>query len=332
MENRCQIIELKSSGDEHRHQFAREILAGLRLKPKQLLSTYHYDQEGSRLFQKITELDEYYLTSCEREIFRNHHHEIAALLCDDVLHIIELGVGDGHKSMILLEHFLSRRQKFRYIPIDISREAFRQLNARYQDHCPEILDSTTLLQMNYQTALDKLPEKEGGHRVVLFLGSSIGNLTDMEALQFLFELRMVLSHGDWILIGFDLIKDIAVMERAYNDHAQTTAAFNLNLLTRINREFDANFSAQHFQFRSYFDFQTHAIESWLVSLRDQQVEIPGLGFSLRLETNEGIHVETSRKYQPQEILQLARQSGFKVKAEFYDSRRYFLDTLWQIDK
>ena len=332
MENRCKIIELKPSGDEHRHQFARTILAGLRQKPKRLPYSYHYDQEGSRLFQKISELDEYYLTSCEREIFRNHHHEIAAMLCDEPLYIIELGAGDGHKTLMLLEHFLSSHRKFRYIPIDISREAFRQLNARYQDHCPELLDSTTLLQMNYQTAFDNLPETEGGHRVVLFLGSSIGNLTETEALQFLFELRMALSHGDWILTGFDLIKDIDVMERAYNDHAQITAAFNLNLLTRINHEFDANFSAQHFQFRSYFDFQTHAIESWLVSLKDQQVEIPGLGLSLRLETNEGIHVETSRKYQPREILRLARQTGFKVKADFYDSRRYFMDTLWQIEK
>jgi L-histidine Nalpha-methyltransferase len=110
VENRCEIVELKSSGDEHRHQFTRIILAGLKQKPKQLPYTYHYDQEGRRLFQKISELDEYYLTSCEREIFLNHHHEIAAMLCDEAMYIFKLGVGDGHKAMILLEHFFPRER------------------------------------------------------------------------------------------------------------------------------------------------------------------------------------------------------------------------------
>jgi len=318
--------------DEYRHEFARAVLEGLTKAPKQLPYAYHYDGEGCRLFQKITEQDEYYLTHCEREIFRNHYKEMASILRDESLFIIELGVGDGHKTMILLEHFLADHQRFRYVPIDISQEAFRQLHERYQDERPELLDSITLLQMNYQTALYKLPVADHGHRVVLFLGSSIGNFTAAEAIRFLLELHMVLGNGDWILIGFDLIKDISMMERAYNDPAQMTAAFNLNVLTRINRELGANFSTQQFQFRSYFDFRTQAIESWLVSRKRQKVDIPGLGLSFRIEANEGIHVETSRKYLPEEILRLAQQTGFRVKADFYDPRRYFLDTLWQVEK
>lgn len=313
------------------HQdFALDVLLGLSKCPKTLSSKYLYDAEGDRLFQQITKLPEYYLTRCEFETLQNHKHEIADLIGGNPFNLVELGAGDGHKTEVLLEHFLKRGLDFRYVPIDISEAAVQGLVgglARYSPHL-----KIEGLVAEYFNGLKWLSNLNEQHNVVLFLGSNIGNFGHSEIRVFLHSLWNALNDGDHVLIGFDLKKDIQQLLRAYNDSQGITAQFNLNLLRRINRELGGNFDLDLFQYYSTYNVLSGAIESYLVSCKKQVVYIETLSQSFDFQAWESLHTEQSHKFLKSDIIRLAQETGFKIVNQFSDSRQCFVDSLWQVTK
>jgi dimethylhistidine N-methyltransferase len=310
--------------------FALDVLLGLSQSPKALSSKYFYDAEGDRLFQQIMELPEYYLTQCEFEILRTHKGRISKAFGCSRFNLVELGAGDGQKTRILLDHFLSTDLDFRYIPIDISESVVQELVGELRQHAPS-LDVEGLVT-DYFDGLKWLSNLNHCANVVLFLGSNIGNFSASEATHFLHSLWNALNDGDYLYIGFDLRKDMDTMIRAYNDSAGVTAQFNLNLLRRINRELGGDFDPGQFEFYSTYNTSSGAMESYLVSRCRQTVHIETLGESFNFEPWEAVHTELSHKYLDSDIAEMAREAGFEVIEQFYDSRHYFTDSLWRVKK
>ncbi|MCB1170461.1 MAG: L-histidine N(alpha)-methyltransferase [Leptospiraceae bacterium] len=310
--------------------FFRDVVRGLESTPRSLPSRYFYDDKGSKLFQDITELEEYYPAACEREILAGQSDAIAAYLGDD-FGLIELGPGDGHKSYHLLEALLSRRAHFRYYPVDISAGIMPPLQRNLAGL--EDLEFHGLVG-DYEDGLQYLSGREERH-VVLFLGSSIGNFNLDESADFLRRLRMSLHSGDLLLIGFDLVKDPSILIPAYSDSKGITRQFNLNLLSRMNRELDADFDPDAFLHHAAFNPRNHAMESYLISTREQTVSLheplSGMQRSFSLDCFEAVQTETSQKYTVADMEDLARRSGFRIEASFQDSRGYFTDSLWIAD-
>ncbi|MCB1138498.1 MAG: L-histidine N(alpha)-methyltransferase [Leptospiraceae bacterium] len=310
--------------------FYRDVVQGLECRPRSLPSRYFYDDRGSELFQAITELEEYYPAACEREILSGQSGTIAEYLGDD-FGLIELGPGDGHKSYHLLEALLSRKASFRYYPVDISAGIIPPLQQNLAG-----LDQLQFhgLVGDYEAGLQYLNGRERRH-VVLFLGSSIGNFSMDESADFLRRLRMSLHAKDLLLIGFDLVKDPSILIPAYSDCAGITRQFNLNLLLRMNRELNADFDPDHFLHHAAFNPRNHAMESYLISLKEQTVSLQDpiscLQSSFTLGCFEAVQTETSQKYTEADIKDLASRSGFRIEANFQDSRGYFTDSLWIAD-
>lgn len=315
-----------------KQQFALDVLMGLSEQRKTISSKYFYDDEGSRLFQKITQLPEYYLTGCEFEIFQNYREEIADLIGDRAIHLIELGPGDGHKTNILLEHFLDRKMDFRYVPIDISESAMKELVESLFSMFPNLdVNGVVSEYFNGIKWLNKIKDRERTN-FVLFMGSNIGNFNRARSRVFLRSLWNVLNHNDFVLIGFDLKKDIEIMLRAYNDSEGITRDFNVNLLRRINRELGSNFNIAKFDHFSHYDVFSGAMESYLVSREAQTVFIQEIGQSFSFQAWEPIHTEYSYKYLESDIQSLAQETGFIIEKQFYDSKRYFTDSIWRVNK
>jgi L-histidine N-alpha-methyltransferase len=315
---------------ESHESFALDVLIGLSQTPKSLPSKYFYDEQGSRLFQQITELPEYYLTQCETEIFHSKKDEIARLINGSRFNLVELGAGDGRKTKILLEHFLKAGLAFRYVPLDICEAAVEGLIGGFDKHLPQV--PMEGLVADYCNGLKWLSNTNGHRNVVLFLGSSIGNFSYSETREFLYGLWNALEDGDYLLIGFDLKKDIQLLERAYNDSQDVTAQFNLNLLHRINRELGGNFNTDQFQHYSSYNALSGAIESYLISRQEQVVDIEALNQSFSFESWEPIHTEYSYKYLESDIASLAEETGFTIVTQLMDSKKYFVDSLWQVSK
>lgn len=311
-------------------EFALDTLLGLSKSPKAMSSKYLYDSEGDKLFQQIMQLPEYYPTQCEFEIFENHKDEIVELLGNGRVNLVELGVGDGQKTEILLQHSMKRGLDFRYVPIDISETAVQGLAGSLDQYSPHL--EMEGLVAEYFDGLKWLSNTKHEHNVVLFLGSNIGNFSRSEAKVFLHSLWNALNNGDHILIGFDLKKDIQQMVRAYNDTQGITAQFNLNLLHRINRELGADFNVDQFQYYNSYNVFSGAMESYLVSRQRQVVYIETLNQTFTLEPWEPIHTEYSHKYLESDITTLAEETGFQDIRRFYDLRHYFVDCVWQVRK
>jgi L-histidine N-alpha-methyltransferase len=315
---------------ESHEAFALDVLIGLSQTPKSLPSKYFYDEEGSKLFQQITELPEYYLTQCESEIFHSKKDEIARLVNGSRFNLVELGAGDGRKTKILLEHFLKAGLDFRYVPIDICEAAVEGLIGGLNKHLSKVpLEG---LVADYCHGLKWLSNTNGHRNVVLFLGSSIGNFSYSEAREFLLGLWNALEDGDYLLIGFDLKKDIQLLEQAYNDLQDVTARFNLNLLHRINRELGGNFEVDQFQHYSTYNALSGAMESYLISRQEQVVDIEALNQSFSFEAWEPVHTEYSYKYLESDITSLAEETGFTIVTQLMDSKNYFVDSVWQVSK
>lgn len=311
--------------------FAMDVLVSLSERPKRLPSKYFYDDIGSDLFQKIMNLEEYYPTACEREILESHGRSILATCAAERLNVVDLGAGDGAKTMVLLSALAQSGIDFRYVPIDISEGAMAGLVARVRDELPGVVVEGLVCE--YVDGLTWLAENRSERtNLVLFLGSNIGNFDRPRARAFLRLLWTALKPGDFTLIGFDLKKDIDVLLDAYNDSKGVTAAFNLNLLTRINRELEADFEVERFRHFGTFDVFSGAMKSYLVSLDEQEVRIGALGRSFHFEPWEPIHTEYSYKYLERDIQGLARDTGFAIEAQYRDSKRYFTDSLWRVVK
>ncbi len=315
---------------QYPQEFATEVLTGLSHPLKWLPTKYIYDDTGSELFRRIMDLPEYYLTRCEVEVLENHRTEMREALSDYTFNLVELGAGDGKKTRILLKELLNNRLEFHYIPIDISKSAINGLLKDLTLTFSEL--KMEGLVTEYFDGLRRLRDLNRRRNVVLFLGSSIGNFTPSETQTFLSNLWHALNDGDYVMIGFDLKKDIEIMLKAYADSQGVTAQFNLNLLKRINQELGGNFDLNQFHFYSTYDPFQGAIQSYVISQKEQKVFIEGLNRSFSFVQWEAIHTESSYKFRIEDIEQLAHRNQFEVVAHFSDSRKYFVDTLWKVRK
>jgi dimethylhistidine N-methyltransferase len=304
-----------SGADEQTARFAEDVLAGLALPQKAIPAKYFYDTAGSRLFDRICALPEYYPTRTELDILRAHAAEMAEHAGPDA-EVVEFGAGSSIKIRILLDALEHPRA---FLPIDISGEhllaAAAELRKSYPD--VEILPVTG----DFTRSLD-LPEVSGaGRRIGFFPGSTIGNFTRDAAEAFLREARTTLGEGSDFIVGVDLKKDRAVLEAAYNDSAGVTAAFDLNLLRRINRELGGTFDLARFVHRAFYNAEEGRIEMHLESLADQSVSVAGRSFAFA--RGETIHTENSCKYSLAEIAELAGRAGWTVARQWTNAQSLF---------
>ncbi|MDF2553959.1 MAG: dimethylhistidine N-methyltransferase [Chryseobacterium sp.] len=309
-------------------KFRSDIINGLKSNPKKLSSKYFYDKIGDRLFQEIMAMPEYYLTKCELDIFKNKTENLTRLIAseNEPFDLIELGAGDAMKSTYLLKYLVEKGKDFTYMPIDISGNILSVLNEKLSSEIPDL--EIVSLEGDYFEMLDKAASMSSRRKVVLFLGSNVGNMNKDEAESFCIKLNKNLNSGDVALIGFDLKKNPHIILNAYNDQTGITAAFNLNLLTRINHELNADFAVENFQHYQTYDPVSGACRSYLVSLKDQNITIENKVISFK--ENELIDMEVSQKFSESEISKLAEKSGFKVLGEIKDSKNWFVDSVWKV--
>lgn len=328
-----EVLDARKAGQfrDERREFALDVLEGLSERPKRLASRWFYDERGSKLFARIMDVPQYYLTDCEREILDLRARDIVAPLADGPFDLVDLGAGDGRKTQIVLERVVGGGLDVRYVPIDISEQAVEGVVTRMASELPDL--SIHGLVSEYTDGLHWLgAQKTGRKKLVLFLGSNIGNFNKSQARAFLRRLWTVLDGGDHVLIGFDLKKDIDLLLSAYNDPLGVTSEFNLNLLHRINRELDGDFRVEEFRHFGTYNVFSGAMESYLVSLTPQRVTIGELAQTFEFDAWEPIHTEYSYKYLESDIVALAEATGFEVVSEFRDRRGWFVDALWRVVK
>lgn len=308
-------------------QFYKDVIAGLKSNPKQLNSKYFYDANGDKLFQDLMNCEEYYPTNCELEIFSEKTAEIceAIIGSGDAFDLIELGAGDATKSSYLLQYLIDKKADFSYLPIDISDNVISYLNITLPVTLPGL--QITGLNGEYFEMLEKAKILSNKRKVVMFLGSNIGNMPVNIAENFCRELRDHLSAGDMLLIGMDLKKNPKTILAAYNDKEGITQNFNLNLLERINRELNADFDVTKFDHYPTYDPETGACKSYLISLTDQKVKINGTEI-IHFEKDEYIFMEISQKFTVQQTDDMAVKAGFKAIHRFFDSKKWFIDAIW----
>ena len=306
--------------------FAQLVREGLiREGQKELPSKFFYDEVGSGLFDLICLLPEYGLTRAEERILSRHASEIVQHLPQPVA-VAELGSGTGRKTRHILEA-LCRRHTLSYYPIEISPSALAACERELNDiRCISIVG----LEREYLDGLLEVAARrgEGQHLLVLFLGSTIGNFDGDAGIRFLRQLREILWEGDFLLLGADLEKPVETLLAAYDDPLGVTAAFNRNLLARINRELGANFALGQFTHQAIFNQQTRSVEMHLRSLDEQFVAIPGADLVVQIARGETIWTETSHKYSLGELRTMANQSGFRHAGIWLDSAWPFAENLW----
>jgi L-histidine N-alpha-methyltransferase len=309
------------------NQFLNEVINDLSQYPKKLSSKYFYDEKGDKLFQQIMECEEYYPTDCEMEIFKERTADLAITLKNgfNSFDLVELGAGDATKSSFLLQELINTQVDFTYMPIDISSNMIKYL----EDNLPNKIEGLKVQGLNgeYFEMLEKANVVSSRKKVVLMLGGNIGNDDPEDAAEFCRKICGSLQEGDLVLVGFDLKKNPATILAAYNDAGGFTRDFNLNLLLRINTELDGNFDLSQFEHYPSYDPESGACKSYLISKIDQMVVVAGREFFF--EKDEYIFMEISQKYSVEETDQMAHLTGFKPVKHFFDSKKWFLDTVWQ---
>lgn len=306
-------------------QFKIDVEAGLEKKPKEISSKYFYDKIGDALFVKIMQMPEYYLTRAEHEIFREKTQSIIdglKLEKEIYFELIELGAGDGTKTKELLRKLQKENFDFDYLPVDISQNALDQLENSLAKEIPEL--KVKKQQGDYFEVLASL--KNSSHpKVILFLGSNIGNLSDDLATKFIYQLGANLNKNDKLFLGVDLIKSVEVVLPAYNDAQGITRDFNLNLLSRMNRELEADFDLENFNHVPEYTEEEGIAKSFIESASDQHVTINKIGKTFHFKKGERIHTEISRKYNDEIIRKIIFNTDFKVTEKLMDSKEYFAD-------
>ena len=288
--------------------FEEAVRDGFAARPRRLPPRFFYDAEGSRLFDRITELPEYYVTRTEMDILRRHAGAVAPPAT-----VIEFGGGSGAKTRLLFDTWLRARRRMRYVLVDISAAALVQSAESLLAAYPGL--SVHAIRAEFEQAFDLMPP---GPSLVLFLGSNIGNFDADEARRFLSAL-----HGHRVLVGFDMIKDRDVLHAAYDDADGVTARFNLNVLARINRELGGTFDLDAWHHLAFYDEAEARIEMHLVSTHRQTVRIGALNDTVTFDAGERIHTENSYKFSPERIEALAHASGFRVIDRWTDEREWF---------
>lgn len=324
---RLRVLRLASRAAEG--GFAEDVRRGLTASPKRLFPKYFYDELGSQLFEAICLLPEYYLTRAEAEIFADRSAEIVeAAARGSRVTLFELGSGSATKTRRLVDALLARQGELLYVPVDISPAALEASAHALLEAFPAL--RVAAYAGDYDAALPRLAENFDGEAraLVLFLGSNVGNFDRDEARSFLRRVRRVLRAGDALLLGADLKKEAATLEAAYDDALGVTAAFNLNLLARINRELDADFRPRDFRHAAVYDGREGRVEMHLESLRDQRVRLRALDLSVTFREGERVHTENSYKYDLDELSALAHATGFTLARTWLDSRERFSSNLF----
>lgn len=308
--------------------FYHDVIQGLCAVNKSLPSKYFYDAHGDMLFQHIMQSPEYYLTRCEEEIFSRQTADIiqALFTTDQAVDLVELGAGDASKTVHLLQYLDTNGYAVHYRPIDISAHILRQLEADLSRNIPNL--SVTSFCGDYFDGLRALKSDNGKPKVVFFLGANIGNMSVTSALSFCQEMQRYLNPGDKVFMGFDLMKNPRIIQAAYDDEAGLTWQFNINLLSRMNRELQANFIEDLFEHYCQYDPVSGTCSSYLVSLSKHTVSFPGC--VIQFEKDEFIHMEISQKYRLQDIDMMARTAGFSPAQQFFDTRSWFTDVVWEV--
>jgi dimethylhistidine N-methyltransferase len=315
---------------------AEDVRRGLSTKPKRFLPKYFYDQLGSQLFEAICLLPEYYLTRAENEILETYSDEIVQSVPGDdgsaedssrggIVALIEMGSGSASKTRQIIEALLRKQDELLFIPVDISATALDSSSRILLQSYPQL--RVEAYAADYFAGLAELGKTKKGRTLALFLGSNISNFDPEEALKFLRALRQVLSAGDALLLGADLKKDKLILEAAYNDALGVTAAFNLNVLARINRELGGNFDLRAFQHRALYNEEVGRVEIYIESTRDQTVEISQLEMEVQFAEGEQIHTENSYKYDLSDIAKLAADTGFTRSRTWLDQKQQFSSSL-----
>lgn len=306
--------------------FARDVRDGLLARPKTLPFPYFYDVAGSALFEQICRLPEYYLTRTEDAILRDH----AAAMVDGrpgPPTLIELGSGSAEKTSRLIDAALARYGRLHYVPIDVSAGAVEASARRLVRTFPAL--RVTGYVGDYRGGLAEIAARSRGPKLVVFLGSSLGNYEPDAARALLAAVARVLGPDDRFLLGTDLAKDAALLEAAYDDPHGVTARFNLNLLVRINRELRADFVPERFRHRAVYRPDVGRVEMHLVSLADQTVTVAAAGVTVGFARGESIHTENSHKYTPDDLRDLAARGGFAEEASWTDPRGWFRVQRWR---
>lgn len=312
------------------NELTLRVMAGLKQTPKRLPAMYFYDEAGSRLFQRIMQLPAYYLTEAEREILTCQWPRLLDALAPDgrPFELIELGSGDGSKTLELCAAFAHAKADFVYVPVDISPHALNSLIKDFDQRLPGLPVRPRM--GDYFCGWHR--HSDTHRQIVMFMGSNLGNMDRDEALGFLRMIRSHMQEGDGLLLGLDLMKNPHTLLNAYNDPDGVTAAFNLNLLTRLNRELGMNFRLDRFSHYASYSPLDGAARSFLVSQDAQTVHSTRVDLSLRFEAGEVIYTEQSQKYNRAMIQQMAQDSGFAPALHLQDPQDRYCVSFWQAIK
>ncbi len=323
---RLRIIESGESASEPPNAFALAVRAGLRSDPKTLPCRYFYDEQGSRLFEQICDLPEYYLTRTEDSILLDHAHTMVAGWIDAPV-MVELGSGSSSKTRRLILAALQTYRSLQYVPIDVSKTILEESAEALVEEFPRL--QVTGFAANYRDALAGVVERFDRPKLFVFLGSSLGNYEPDQAVDLLSLIARSMDPSDRLLLGTDLDKDPKILEAAYDDAQGVTARFNLNLLERINRELGGNFAVERFEHQARYRNDLHRVEMHLVSREDQEVVIPGAGLTVKFSEGESIHSENSHKYNPAILDELGNRSGFIEEDAWTDADHRFRVQRWR---
>ena len=307
------------SGDKLQKTFAQELSSSLDQKQKSIHPKFFYDKKGSQLFEEICKLPEYYLTRTEIGILTQLYDKLPLHLNGD-FRLVELGSGSSKKTRILLSILERLHKHIEYFPIDNSKILKESSTILLDDY--ENLHITGIID-NYESGLEFIKNYDNKKNLIAFLGSSFGNFDYENGLEFLQKINSSMKKDDLFLIGLDLVKDKAVLERAYNDSQGVTAKFNLNVLSRINSELDSNFNINKFVHHAIYNESQNRVEIYLRSLENQTVNIPKARMILQIKQDELIHTENSYKYTIPEINKMLSMTGFRIKDIWYDEKKYF---------
>ncbi len=307
-----------TSNDHSRKRFADVVKTGLTNKHKFLLPQYFYDEKGSKLFEQISRLPEYYITRIETLILKSSADEIANICNEEIL--VELGSGNSRKTRIILDMLLVRRHSLQYLPIDVSYEILKEsseaLLKKYQNL------SITGVVADYNKGMAVIKKDVSSRKLVIFLGSSLGNFDPIETKKFIQMIRNCVQNKDMFLIGLDMHKDGSVLNAAYNDSKGVTARFNLNILTRINRELGGDFKPSNFEHHAFYNESERRVEMHLVSKVEQEVNIAAIGETISFKEGETIHTENSYKFTAEQIESMI-EGTFQIVKTWTDKKKWY---------
>ncbi len=323
-------MEQKEIIEDFSKIFLNDIWIGLKSNPKFLSSKYFYDEKGDEIFQQIMKLDEYYLTRAEYRILENNSALIAKIFdeLNSEIQLIDLGAGDGFKTKILLKSFIEKKLAFTYTPIDISANAIHKLENDLNVNFPNL--NVQAIEGEYFETLKLIKDTIGKTKLVLFLGSNIGNFKNSEMIEFLKDLHDSLNKNDYLLIGFDLMKDPNKILSAYNDISGITSSFNLNLLCRINQDCGADFNVNNFLHYPTYNPQNGETKSFLISKKEQTIRFSSSDETIHFNKWEAMQTEVSQKFTISMISDLAKKCGFEIQNNFLDKEDYYLNSLWKV--